>query len=98
MYLQTEGDLKTVHNDQLVYLNYQVIALILFIGFKIWMVQNCETGEYHLNIKIVTPLILYNACTLWKYLSQTIINLSSIPGERQPLKKGKVIDSVQNMN
>ena len=64
MHLQIGDDLRTVHNSQLVYSNRQDIALTLLTGFKIWLVHNCQTEEDHLNIKIVTALLLYNACTL----------------------------------
>ena len=57
-------NLRTVHNDQLVYSNCQDIALILLTGFKIWLVHNCQTEEDHLSIKIDTAVLLYNACTL----------------------------------
>ena len=39
--------------------------------------------EDHLNIKIVTALLLYmiaHYLIWWKYVSKTIINLGSIPG------------------
>ena len=55
MHLQIGDDLRTVHNAQLDY---------LLTGFKIWLVHNCQTEEDHQNIKIVTALLLYNACTL----------------------------------
>ena len=74
----------TVHNTQLVYSNRQDIALTLLAEFKIWLVRNCQTEADHLNIKIATALLLYNACTLikrWKYVSHTIINLRFIPGD-----------------
>ena len=64
MHLQIGDDLRTVHNAQLVYLHRQDIALSLLTGFKIWLVQNCKTEEDRLNTKIVTALLLYNACTL----------------------------------
>ena len=48
----------------MVYSNPQDIALTLLNVFKVWLVQNCLTEEDHLNIKIVTALLLYNACTL----------------------------------
>ena len=59
MHLQIGYDLRTVHNAQLVYSNSQDIALTLLNGFKIWLVHNCQTEEDHLNIKIVTALLLY---------------------------------------
>ena len=62
--MQIGDDLRTVHNAQLVYSNRQDIALTLLTGFKIWLVHNCQTEEDDLNIKIVTALLLYNACTL----------------------------------
>ena len=80
MHLQIGGNLRTVHNDQLVYSNRQDIQSTLFTGFKIWLVHNCNTGEDHLNIKISTALLLYNACTLlnmMKRVSRTIINLKN---------------------
>ena len=64
VHFQIGDDLRTVHNAQLVYWNRQDIALTLFTGFKIWLVHNCQTEEGHLNIKIVTALLLYNACAL----------------------------------
>ena len=53
MHLQIGDDLRTVHNAQLVYLNCQDIALTLFAGFKIWLAQNCQMEEDHLNIKLL---------------------------------------------
>ena len=38
MHLQIGDDLKTVHNEQLVYWKRQDIALTLFTGFNIWLV------------------------------------------------------------
>ena len=64
MNLQIGDDLKTVHNAQPVYSNRQDIVLTLLTGFNIWLAHNCQTEEDHLNIKIVTALLLYNACTL----------------------------------
>ena len=62
MRLQIINDLRTVHNDQLVNLNCQGLALTLLTGFKIWLVHNGQKEEYHPNIKIVTALLLYIAC------------------------------------
>ena len=64
MHLQIEEDLRSVHNDQLVYSKCQDIALTLLSGFKIWLVHDCQTEEDHLNVKIVTALLLCNAYTL----------------------------------
>ena len=64
MHLQIGDDLRTVHNAQLVYSNHQDIPLTLLNGFKIWLVHNFQTEEDHINIKIVTALLLDNACTL----------------------------------
>ena len=46
----------------MVYSNFKNIALTLFTGIKIWMVHNCQMEEDHLYIKIVTALLLNNAC------------------------------------
>ena len=35
-----------------------LIALTLLNGFEIWLVHNCETEEDHLNIRIVTAVIV----------------------------------------
>ena len=74
MHLQIGDDLRTVHNAQLVYSNRQDIALTLLRGFKIWLVHNCQTEEDHLNIKIVTALLLYNACTLLNMMEICVTN------------------------
>ena len=74
MHLQIGDDLRTVHNAQLVYSNRQDIALTLLTGFKIWLVHNCQTEEDHLNIKIVTALLLYNACTLLNMMEICVTN------------------------
>ena len=58
MHLQIGDDLRNVQNDQLVHSNCQDIALTFLTGFKIWLVHNCQTEEDHLNIKIVTALLL----------------------------------------
>ena len=50
------------------------IALTLLTGFKIWLVHNCQTEEDHLNIKIVTALLLYNACTLLNIMEICVRN------------------------
>ena len=68
MHLQIGDYLRTVHNAQLVYSNCQDIALTLQIRFKIWPVHNCQTKVDHLNIKIGTAVLLYNACTLLNML------------------------------
>ena len=62
--MQIADDQRTCHNAQLVYLNYQDIALTLLTRFKIWLVHNCQLEEDHLIIKICTALLLYNACML----------------------------------
>ena len=64
MHLQIGDNLRTFHNDQLVYSNRQDIVLTLFTRFKIWLVHNCQMEEDYLNIKIVSALLLYNACQL----------------------------------
>ena len=64
MHLQIGDDLKTGQNNQLVHLNPQDKALSLFTRFKIWLVHHCQSEEDHLNIKIITDLLLYNTCTL----------------------------------
>ena len=74
MHLQIGKDLRAVHNDQLVYSNCQDIALTLLTRFKIWLVHNCQTEEDHLNIKIVTALLLYNACTLLNMMEICVTN------------------------
>ena len=74
MHLQIGDDLRTVHNAQLVYSNRQDIALTLLTGFKIWLAHNCQTEEDHLNIKIVTALLLYNACTLLNMMEICVTN------------------------
>ena len=50
MNLQIGEDQRTVYNDQLVYLKCQDITLTLLTRFKIWLVDNCQTEEDHLNI------------------------------------------------
>ena len=74
MHLQFGDDLRTIHNDQLVNLNRQDIAMTLLSGFNIWLVHNCQTEEDHLNIKIVTALLLYNACTLLNMMEICVTN------------------------
>ena len=74
MHLQIGDDLKTVHNSQLVYLNRQDMALTLLTRFKIWLVHNCQMEEDHLNIKIVTALLLYNNCTLLNMIEICVTN------------------------
>ena len=64
MHLKIGDDLRTVHNDQLVYSNCHDIALTLLPGVKIWLVYNFQMEEHHLNIKIVKDMLLNNACTL----------------------------------
>ena len=73
-HLQIGDDLRTVHNAQLAYLNRQEIALTLLCRFKIWLVRNCQTEEHYLNIKIVTALLLYNACTLLNMMEICVMN------------------------
>ena len=78
-YLQIRDNLKTIHNDQLVYLYRQDIALILLSRFKIWLVHFCQTEEDTENI--VPVLLFYDACILLiSVMSRTVINLRSIPG------------------
>ena len=74
MHLQIGDNRRTVHNDQLVYLNPQDIALTLLTGFKIWLVHSCKMEEDQLNIKIVTALLLYNACTLLNMMEICVMN------------------------
>ena len=74
MPLQIGDNLRTVQNAQLVYSNRQDIALTLLTRFKIWLVHNCQTEEDHLNIKIVTALLLYNACTLLNMMEICVTN------------------------
>ena len=50
MNLQIGDDVRTVHNDQLVCLNPQDMALTLFTRFKIWPVHNCQTEGDQINI------------------------------------------------
>ena len=64
MQFQIRHDLKTVHNDQLVYLNGKDIVLTLLTRFKIKLVHNCQMEDDHLNIKKCTDLLLNNACKL----------------------------------
>ena len=73
-HLQIGDDLRTALNDQLVYSNRQDIPLTLVTGFKIWLVYNCQTEEDHQNIKIVTALLLYNACTLINIMEICVMN------------------------
>ena len=68
-------DLRTVHNDQLVYLNHQDIALTLVTQFKIWLIQ---TKEKDLSIKIVTALLLYNSCTLLNMMEICVTNNNTL--------------------
>ena len=72
--LQIGNDLRTIHNDQLVYLNFQDIALTLLTKFKVWLVHNCQVKEDHLNIKIVTALLFYIACTLLDKMDICVMN------------------------
>ena len=74
MHLQIGDYLRTVRNAQLVYSNCQDIALTLFTGFNIWLVHNGQTEEDHLIIKIVTALLLYNACTLLNMMEICVTN------------------------
>ena len=53
MQLQIGDTLRTLHNNQLVYLNCQDIALTLLTGFKIWLFRNCHTEEDHIILKFV---------------------------------------------
>ena len=71
-------EIASIQNAQLVYLNCQDIALTLFTGFKIWLVHNCQTVEDHLNIKIVTALFLYNACTLLNMMEICVTNKNKL--------------------
>ena len=64
-----------VHNDQLVNSNCQNIALTLFFArFKIWLLHKCHIEEDYLNIKIVTALLLDNACTLLNMMEICVTN------------------------
>ena len=74
MHLLIGDDLRTVHNAQLVNLNRHDIALALLTGFKIWLAHNCQMEEDHLNIKIITALLLYNACTLLNTMEICVTN------------------------
>ena len=74
MHLQIGDNLRTDHNEQMVYFNCQDLAMILVNIFKIWLVHNFQTEEDHLNIKIVTALLLYNACTLLKMMEIGVRN------------------------
>ena len=74
MHLQIGDDLRTIYNNQLVYLNHQDIALTLFTGFQKWLAHNCQTGEDHLNTKIVTALLLYNTYTLLNMMEICFMN------------------------
>ena len=74
MHAQIGDNLRTVYNDQLVYSNRQDIALTLFTGFKIWLVNNCQTEEDHLNNKIVTAFLLYSDCTLLDMMEIYVTN------------------------
>ena len=67
-------DLRTVHNDQLVYSNHQDIALTHPTRFKIWLIHNCQMEEDYINIKIVTALLMYNACTLLNIMEISATN------------------------
>ena len=64
IYSQIGDNLWTIHNDQLVFSNRKDIVLTHLARFNIWLVQNCQTEEDHLSIKIVTGLLLYNASEL----------------------------------
>ena len=66
-------DLRTIY-AQLVYSNRQDIALTLLTGFKVWLAHNCQTEEDHINIKIVTALLLYNAYTLHNMMEICVTN------------------------
>ena len=71
MHLQIGDNLWTAHNNQLVYSNSQdIIGLTHFTRFKIWLVHNCQMEEDHLNIKIVTALLLFNAFTYDRNMCQ----------------------------
>ena len=74
MDLQIGDNLSTVHDDQLVYSNRQVTALTTLTGFKIWLVHNCQMEEHNINIKIVTALLVYNACTLLNMMKICVKN------------------------
>ena len=79
-----------LQNDQLDYWNCQDIALTLLTRFKIWLVHNCQTEEDHLNIKIVTALLLYNACTLLNMMEMCVTNNNKLkihPMEMETFKK-----------
>ena len=79
MHLQIGDDLRTTHNDQLVYSNHQDIVQTLFTGFKIWLVLKL------LQLCYCTMPAHY---LIWlKFVSWRIINLRSIPGRWHPLKK-----------
>ena len=73
MILQIGDNLRTVHNAQLLYLNCQDIALTLLIGFEIWLVLTVNGGR-PLNIKIVTAMLLYNACKLLNMMKICVTN------------------------
>ena len=44
------------------------------MGFTIWLVHNCQIEEDHQNIKIVTALLLFNACTLLNMIEMCVMN------------------------
>ena len=51
MHLQIGDNLRTIHNDQLVYLNCQDVALILYMGFTLFiMMEICVTDNSKLKI------------------------------------------------
>ena len=74
MHYQIGDDLRAVHNDQLVYLNGQDIALTLITVFKILLVHNCQMEGDHLKIKIATARLLYNACLLLNMMEIYVMN------------------------
>ena len=78
MLLQIGDDLRTVNNDQLVHFNHQDKAVTLFRGFKIWLVHNCKTEEDHLNVKIVTAVLTYNACPLLNMVEICVRNKNKL--------------------
>ena len=54
--------------------NCQHIALTLLTVFKTLLVHKCQTEEDHLNVKILTALLLFNACTLLNMMEICVTN------------------------
>ena len=92
MHLQIGDDLRNVHNAQLIYLNHQDILWLFSLNSRYGWFITVKRRKTTLILKLLQLCYcIMPAYYLiwWKYVSRTIINLRSIPGGWQPLKKIK---------